>query len=73
MRGINGRWEDGSGGAGRTQRITDDGEFVRLAEASYDVDAYHRLLEHAQACPGCVKAICPEGRIMWRAVKRREL
>ncbi|MFG2373719.1 hypothetical protein ACGFY9_19870 [Streptomyces sp. NPDC048504] len=41
--------------------------------ASYDVAAYRRLLDHGQACPGCVKAMCPEARIMWRAVKRREL
>ncbi|MEV7342912.1 hypothetical protein [Streptomyces sp. NPDC093544] len=41
--------------------------------ASYDADAYRRLLDHGQSCQACAKAMCPEARIMWRAVKRRKL
>ncbi|MFG2778364.1 hypothetical protein ACGFY7_11030 [Streptomyces prunicolor] len=40
--------------------------------ASYDVAAYRRLLDHGQLCQACVKVMCPEARVMWRAVKRRE-
>lgn len=43
------------------------------SSASYDVAAYRRLLDHGQVCQACVKVMCPEARVMWRAVKRREL
>ncbi|MEW1830477.1 hypothetical protein [Streptomyces sp. NPDC088196] len=42
------------------------------SSASYDATAYRRLLDHGQSCKACVKAVCPEARSLWRAVKRRQ-
>ncbi|MDQ0931437.1 hypothetical protein [Streptomyces turgidiscabies] len=47
------------------------GEHLRIHEASYDVDAYRRLLDHGQACPECRTGMCPEARGLWREVRRR--
>lgn len=72
MSAMDGRLEDGSGSAGHLRAVPGNEEFLRVHDASYDMAAYQRLLEHGQSCPECAEGVCPEARALWRAVKRRE-
>ncbi len=66
MSGVEGRWEDGSGGTGHVQVVADGAEFARHQAA------YRTYVEHAEACPNCVDGVCPAARRLWRVVKGRE-
>ncbi|QFQ96914.1 hypothetical protein F9278_12575 [Streptomyces phaeolivaceus] len=66
------RWEDGGGGAKDLQAVASNEEFIKIHDASYDVQAYHALLGHGMECLACKDGVCPEARALWRVVKRRK-